>query len=311
MTIPDRYVGCDVSKRWLDVFDPAEGKVRRIENTPAQTARFAAAMAATRAFVVFEATGVYDFDLRTALHGAKVDNVRLNPTLARRYAQARGRKAKTDALDAMVLADLGATLKPDPDPEPCVHREELARLTLRRDQLVEARKAEIIRLKTARDSFVSASVQAHIGWLDEAIAAAEHEISQRVAGHQTLRAQARILASAPGVGPVTAQVLLALMAELGRARPKRLAALAGLAPFNHDSGQLKGKRCICGGRRRVRQALYIAAMGAVRSCPDLRTFADRILAAGKPKKVAIIAVARKLLMRLNAMIRDQAPYTAA
>lgn len=310
MTLSDRYVGCDVSKRWLDVFDPAEGKVRRIENTPAQTACFAAAMAATRAFVVFEATGVYDFDLRTALHGAKVDNARLNPTLARRYAQARGRKAKTDALDAMVLADLGATLKPDPDPEPCAHREALARLTLRRDQLVAMRKAETIRLKDARDRFVQDSLKTMIGQLDGLIKAVEIETGRLVKAQAPLKACAALLIGAPGVGPVTVNILLALMPELGRAKPKRLAALAGLAPFNHDSGQLKGKRCISGGRRRVRQALYIAAMNAVKSCPDLKAFANRILAAGKPKKVAIIAVARKLLMRLNAMIRDQAQYAA-
>ena len=114
MNLPDRYVGCDVSKLWLDIFDPAEGRVRRIENTPAETRRLASAMAATRAFLVFEATGAYDLDLRTALHAAGAASARINPTTARRYAQATGRKAKTDALDAQVLADLGARLRPDP-----------------------------------------------------------------------------------------------------------------------------------------------------------------------------------------------------
>lgn len=308
MSLPDRYVGCDVSKLWLDIFDPAEGKARRIENTPAQTARFAAAMAATRAFVVFEATGVYDLDLRAALHAAGAAGARINPTTARRYAQALGRKAKTDALDAVVLADLGARLRPEPDPAPCPHRQRLGQLGLRRDQLVAARKDEIIRLKTAREAFVVDSLKAHIAWLDDAVDAVDREVDALIDQQAGLKAQARLMASAPGVGPVTAQILLALMPELGAINPKRMAALAGLAPFNHDSGQLKGKRCISGGRRRVRSALFIAAMHAARRCPDLKAFAERIQSQGKPRKIALIAVARKLLIRLNAMLRDNKPY---
>lgn len=308
MTLPDRYVGCDVSKLWLDIFDPVEGKARRIENTPAETRRLAAAMAATRAFLVFEATGVYDLDLRTALHAAGVASARINPTTARRYAQALGRKAKTDALDAAVLADLGARLRPEPDPAPCPHRTRLGQLALRRDQLVAARKDEIIRLKDAREAFMVDSLKAHIVWLDDAVAAADREIATLINQQAELKAKARLMTSAPGVGPVAAQILLALMPELGAASPKRLAALAGLAPFNHDSGQLKGKRCISGGRRRVRSALFIAALHAARRCPDLKAFAQRIQAKGKPRKVALIAVARKLLTRLNAMLRNNQTY---
>lgn len=308
MTLPDRYVGCDVSKRWLDVFDPVEGRPRRIANTPAETARLAAGLAATKAFLVFEATGVYDRDLREALHTAGVANARINPTLARRYAQARGRKAKTDALDAVMLADLGARLRPEPDPAPCPHRERLARLSLRRDQLVAMRKAETIRLDAERDSFIKDCIKAQITRLGAAIASVESEMDRLVRASETLQKQASILASAPGVGPVAARVLLALMPELGRISPKRLAALAGLAPFNHDSGLLKGKRCISGGRRRVRCALFIAAMHAARRCPDLKAFAERVSKNANARKVALIAVARKLLVRLNAMLRDNAPY---
>lgn len=214
MTLHDRYVGCDVSKHWLDVFDPVEGKARRIENTPAQTRQLAASLAATRAFVVFEATGVYDLDLRTALHAAGVASARINPTMARRYAQALGRKAKTDALDAAVLADLGTRLRPEPDPAPCPYRARLAQLTLRRDQLVAARKDETIRLRAAREAWMIESLKAHIAWLDQAVADVDHKINALVAEHDVLQAQAQVLASAPGVGPVTAQVLLALMPEL-------------------------------------------------------------------------------------------------
>lgn len=308
MTLPDRYVGCDVSKLWLDIFDPVEGKARRIENTPAETRRLAAALAATRAFLVFEATGAYDLDLRTALHAAGVASARINPTTARRYAQALGRKAKTDALDAVVLADLGARLRPEPDPAPCQHRARLGQLALRRDQLVAARKDETIRLKDAREAFMVDSLKAHIAWLDDAVAAADREIATLINQQAELKAKARLMTSAPGVGPVAAQILLALMPELGASSPKRLAALAGLAPFNHDSGQLKGKRCISGGRRRVRSALFIAALHAARRCPDLKAFAQRIQDQGKPRKVALIAVARKLLTRLNAMLRNNQTY---
>lgn len=308
MTIIDRYVGCDVSKQWLDLFDPAEGQVRRIANTAAETTRLAQALAQAGAFLVFEATGSYDETLRASLHRAGVRHARLNPTQVRRYAQARGRKAKTDALDAVVLADLGARLRPAPDPAPCPQRQELARLATRRDQLVAMRAQEKNRLAEARDAFLRDDIAAMIGHLTAAIRRVEATIRARIDADAALRAEARLLASAPGIGPVAAQVLLALMPELGRTGPKRLAALAGLAPFNHDSGQLRGRRCIAGGRSRVRKALYMAALAAARSCPDLKAFADRITQTAKARKVALIATARKLLVRLNAMLRDQVEY---
>jgi len=310
MTLPHRYVGCDVSKHWLDVFDPAEGVPRRIANTPEATATLAAQLAASQAFLVFEATGTYDSALRKALHQAGVPSARLNPTLVRRYAQARGRKAKTDALDAAVLADLGERLHPQPDPVPCPHRARLAALATRRDQLVTMRAMEKNRIAEAADPFVRDDIEQAIACLSAAIARIDAEIKRHIQSHDTLRQQARLLASAPGIGPVAAQILLALMPELGHTNPKRLAALAGLAPFNHDSGQLKGKRCISGGRTRVRKALYMAALSAARTCPSLKAFADRITQSAKVRKVALIAVARKLLVRLNAMLRDGNVYQA-
>lgn len=310
MTLPHRYVGCDVSKHWLDIFDPAEGRPQRIANTPEATAALADRLAATQGFVVFEATGTYDSALRAALHQVGVPGARLNPTLVRRYAQARGRKAKTDALDAVVLADLGERLRPSPDPVPCPHRARLAVLATRRDQLVAMRATEKTRIAEACDPLVRQDMAATIAYLDGAISRLETEIRRHIQSHESLRRQARLLASAPGIGPVAAQILLALMPELGHTSPKRLAALAGLAPFNHDSGQLKGKRCISGGRARVRKALYMAALMAARTCPDLKAFADRITQSAKARKVALIAVARKLLIRLNAMLRDEAIYQA-
>lgn len=308
MSIPYLYVGCDVSKHWLDIFDPTEGRSRRIANTVQATAELADALSDRNAFVVFEATGAYDRVLRTALHRAKVANARLNPTMVRRYAQARGRKAKTDALDASVLADLGERLRPAPDPFPCPDRARLAALGTRRDQLVTMRAMEKTRLCEAHDSFVCEDLENAIASLSAAIARIDAEIEDHIQSHENLHAQARLLATAPGIGPVAAQVLLALMPELGQVSPKRLASLAGLAPFNHDSGQLKGKRCISGGRARVRRALYMAALVAARSCSDLKAFADRITQGAKARKIALVATARKLLVRLNAMLRDNAEY---
>lgn len=308
MMIPHRYVGCDVSKHWLDLFDPASGGLRRIANTAQEAARLADTLAGTRTFVVFEATGAYDRTLSAALHGAGVANARLNPTMVRRYAQACGRKAKTDALDAAVLADLGARLTPAPDPAPCPHRTRLAALSLRRDQLVAMRAAEKTRLGETQDPLIREDLNDAIARLGGAIARIETEIRRLIQDQKILRDKARLLSSAPGIGPVAAQVLLALMPELGHTNPKRLAALAGLAPFNHDSGQMKGKRCVSGGRARVRRALYMAALAATRSCPDLKAFADRITKTAKARKVALIATARKLLTRLNAMLRDGTVY---
>ena len=310
MTLPHRYVGCDVSKHWLDLFDPTEGRPRRIANTPEATQGLATQLSASQGFLVFEATGTYDSALRSALHHAGVPSARLNPTLVRRYAQARGRKAKTDALDAIVLADLGERLRPSPDPVPCPQRARLAVLATRRDQLVAMRAMEKNRIAEAADPFVRESLKAVIADLSRSIAHLEAEIQRHIQSHDSLRQQARLLASAPGIGPVAAHILLALMPELGHSNPKRLAALAGLAPFNHDSGQLKGKRCISGGRARVRRALYMAALIAARTCPDLKAFADRITQSAKARKVALIATARKLLLRLNAMLRDGNAYQA-
>lgn len=308
MTLPYRYIGCDISKLWLDLYDPQEGRVRRIANTRKATEDFARSLAGSPAFVVFEATGPYERALRAALHEAGVACARINPAQARRYAQALGRRAKTDALDARLLADLGLRLCPQPEARPCPHRERLAALSARRDQLVAMRVMETNRLEQAGERIIRLDIRRAIARLGAAIARLEAEISASIDRHDSLRRQARLLASAPGIGAVSTHVLLALMPELGRTRPKALAAMAGLAPFNHDSGRMKGQRAIAGGRRRVRQALYIAAMRAKTVCPQLKAFAERLENSAKPKKVIIIAVARKLLTRLNAMLRDQTSY---
>lgn len=307
MTIHPVYVGCDVSKTTLDIFDPACGKAQRIANNENAAARLAGDLAGRDVIVVMEATGPYDRTLRSALDAAKARYARVNPARARRFAQAAGLLAKTDAVDAKMLAALGSalTLEPDRPEEEC--RKALAALTARRDQLVQIRADEKKRRHEAAGE-AARSIDAHLAFLNAEVRRFNEEIDLLIQSAAALREDAERLTSAPGVGPVAAAVLLAQLPELGRLSPKEIAALAGLAPVNNDSGAFRGVRRIRGGRRRVRQALYMAALAAIRSCERFRDFHQRILDRSKAKKVAIIAVARKLLVILNAMLREKTEY---
>lgn len=308
MTLHHAYVGCDVSKHHLDFYDAATRKGWRIDNSDLAVTKAARSFAQGGRFVILEATGIYDQRLRHALDAAGVSFARVNPITARRFAQACGQRAKTDALDARLLAELGHKLQPGANPPVDADRERLAALVRRRDQLVTMRATEKGRLKDLADDAVADCIAQTVRFLSSQIDILERRIDAMVGNTDTLANDNRILASAPGVGPVTATTLLALMPELGKISPKRIAALAGLAPYNHDSGMLKGQRCIAGGRRRVRKALYMAAIAAIRTCKRLKAFYNRIADKAPAKKIAIIAVARKLLTCLNAMIRDRKTY---
>lgn len=303
MIIPPLYLGCDISKRFLDIYDPSADAVRRIDNSPDQTSLFAASLKGSSALVVMEATGPYDRTLRKALDKAAVSYVRVNPTRARRYAQAAGFLAKTDAVDARMLSALGQALRPeaaDPVDPAC---EALSTLQKRRDQLVGMRADERKRRHDAEGDML-ASIDEHLTWLKAKILEMDKRIMALINQTPALKDNAARLQSAPGVGVTTATVLLAQLPELGKLSPKKIASLAGIAPVNNDSGAMRGVRRIKGGRRRVRQALYMAALSAIRSCKRFADFYDRIVERSKAKKVAIIAVARKLLTILNAIIRD-------
>lgn len=308
MILPQRVIGIDIAKAHLDGHDAATGQTWRIPNQPAPIARLAASLTPGH-LVVFEATGAYDTGLRHALAHAGIPHARLNPSRARAFASAVGQAAKTDRLDAGVLALMGACLPLRREAPPDLARERLARLHRRRDALVEARAAEQARQAEAHEPEVVESLQAHVAWLTGAIADLERAIAAHLATEPGLREAARLVATAPGVGPVTAGILVALLPELGRISPKQIAALVGLAPLNRDSGAREGMRCIGAGRRRVRRALYMAAVSAART--RLKPFYARLIGAGKPPKVALIAVARKLLTILNAMMRTQTPFRSA
>jgi transposase len=310
MIIAPGFVGIDVSKNHLDVFDGAVGSAVRLANTAAAIAERAPDWARRDAFVLFEATGRYDLDLRHVLTAAGVRFARVNPARARDFARAAGFLAKTDAVDAEMLAAMAQCLQPPPAEAGSAARERLAALNKRRDQLVANRQQERTRQRECRDPFLLQSLAAHLAWLDAAIEAIQAQIAASIAAVPELEHDRRLLASVPGIGPVTAATLLALMPELGRRSPRQLAALAGLAPFNNDSGTRRGQRAIRGGRKRVRDALYIAAFVAARYAPRFKTFFKTLTGKGKPRKLAIIAVARKLLTVLNAILRDRQPFHA-
>jgi transposase len=312
MIIPLRCVGIDISKSMLDIFDDAIGKPERIANAPQPiTEQVARWRCADNVFVVFEATGVYDRALAEVLRQAGIRFARINPARARDFARAGGRLAKTDAIDARMLALFARAMGPVADPPPEPARNTLASFAKRRDQLVHMRAQEKNRRSEVRDPVMAEDITLHIDFLSRQIVAVEARIEALIKAEPEICEQARLLRSAPGIGPVACMQLIAQMPELGRVGPKQVAALAGLAPFNVDSGSYRGKRAIGGGRKRVRDAMYMGSLNAVRRDPILKSFYQKLRAAGKPAKLALIAVARKLLTILNAMLRDRKIYAVA
>ena len=308
MTLHPDVLGIDISKLHLDIHDASSGLTRRIANDAVATAELAAALAGRDCLVVFEATGRYDTALRHALGRCGIAHARINPEQARSFARATGRRAKTDAIDARMLADLGRRLGVREEPPLDPGRERLALLSRRRDQLVLMRKQERVRAKGETDETILADIATHIAWLDDAIDKAEQAIAELVRKDAHLARTNDLLRSAPGIGPVTAAVLIGQLPELGHLPAKAITALAGLAPYNNDSGAFKGQRSVRGGRARIRQALYMAAISIARGASPLATFHKRLITNGKAPKVAIIATARKLLTVLNSILRQQTPF---
>lgn len=301
------YVGIDISKQFLDLFDDSLGTAERCPNTPQAIAGLVARWHTRDLFVLFEATGAYDRNLRQALAAAGIRFSAVNPARARDFARATGRLAKTDSLDARMLAAMARALQPQPQAPHLPERETLARLNRRRDQLVDCRKRERTRREAETDTDLLVDLDLHIAFLDARIAAVEARI-RALLNTPALAAPLRLLRSIPGVGPVAAAVLLARMPELGTTTPKAAAALAGLAPFNVDSGTFRGKRSIRGGRNRVRQALYMAAVTASRCHPRFKNAYQALRAAGKPPKLALVAIARRIVVTANALLRDNVTF---
>jgi len=302
------YVGLDVSKQHLDLACEPARPPQRVPHTDEGIAGLVAQLQPLGpALIVLEATGGYETDVATALALAGLPVTLVNPRQVRDFARALGRLAKTDALDAQVLALFAARVRPEPRPLPDEAQQALAALVTRRRQLVEMLTAERLRLPLAKGP-IRRDVQAHIHWLEQRVKDTNTDLRAALKTSPLWQAATRLLQSVPGIGPTTAAVLIAELPELGRLTRRQLAALVGVAPLNHDSGQHRGIRTIWGGRAPVRRALYMATLVATRHNPVIRAFYRRLLTAGKPKLVALIASLRKLLTILNAMIKAQQPW---
>lgn len=304
--IAQDVIGVDIAKGWIDVFQLSTAKHERIVTTKPALQRFA--KAAKGALVVLEASGGYERPLTEALAKAGVGYARVNPRQARAFARATGKLAKTDRVDAEVLARMGRALELRPTPPVDPDRTRLSDLVARREALGSMIRAEKNRAGTTRDSWLSREVALMIKGLQDHLAAVERAIASLVAAAPQLSTAASRLRSVPGIGPALVAVILARLPELGQLDEKRIAALAGLAPQACDSGLHRGKRRIWGGRADVRRALYLAGFIASRFDPRLKAFRQRLQNAGKPPKLAITACARKLLTILNAMLRDGKDY---
>ena len=293
-------VGVDVSKGWLDFADGA--CVDRVANEArAVEARLSALAQGRNLLVVAEATGGYEFVLVKACRRLGVAVALVNPRQIRDFARASGRLAKTDALDARVIAAFGSALRPRPLAAEAGAGEALAPLVARRRQLIEMMTAEKNRLGQA-DAMIRDGISAHLNVMKSELAGIDARIALTIDGDDTLAARKAILVSVPGVDEITAAVLLAELPELGFIDNRKIAALVGVAPINRDSGLTRGQRHIGGGRATVRCALYMATLSAVRTEPSLKAFYARLKNAGKKPKVALIAAARKLIALLNTIV---------
>jgi transposase len=304
------YVGIDVAKAHLDVAVGSGGQEWRVANQEEGVQEVVKRLQAlSPALVVLEATGGLEVPLVAALAAAAIPTVVVNPRQVRDFAKATGRLAKTDRLDARVLARFAEAVRPPPRPLPDAQAQVLMALLTRRRQVVAMLTGEKNRLHTARPA-VSQDVQRHIAWLEESLSKLDTDLGTTLRQSPLWREKGNLLRSVPGVGPVLSLTLLAELPELGDLDRRQIAALAGVAPLNRDSGTLRGKRTIWGGRAKVRAALYMGALVATQHNPLIRAFYERLLAAGKPKKVALTACMHKLLTILNAMLKHRTPWLA-
>lgn len=309
MTTVPSFVGIDVAKDTLDVHTLPQQTTCRLAN---DDSGFHTLLEQFRqqppTRIVLEATGGYQNALVAALAAAQLPVVVVNPRQVRRFAEALGYRAKTDTIDARILAAFADKVRPDVRPLPDAQQQAVREMLERRRQLLHMRTAESNRHGTAQTKAVRRLIHKHLDWLDRQLKTVEAELDQAIQSCPLWRVHDDLLQSVPGVGPQVARTLLLELPELGQLRRNEVSALAGLAPLNRDSGRFRGPRHIGGGRSQVRTALYMASVSAARCNRALKAFYDRLVQAGKAKKVALIAVARKLLTILNSMIREQIPW---
>lgn len=303
------FVGIDVSKAHLDLaLQPADRTPWRVANQPDAIAALVGVLRPHQpTLIVLEATGGYETLLATTLALAGLPVAVVNPRQVRDFAKALGQLAKTDALDATVLALFAERVRPTPRPLPDAAHTALSALVTRRQQLLDMLTAERHRLLTAHPA-MQPSLREHVRWLEQRVKATDREIGATLVGCPCWLAREHLLRSAPGIGRQTALRLLVSLPELGRLSHGKIAKLVGIAPLNADSGRHRGARHIWGGRAHVRGTLYMATLVATRFNPVIRTYYRRLRAAGKAPKVALVAAMRKLLCILNAMVRHNCAW---
>lgn len=305
------YVGVDVSKKTLDVLVQSTGECYTVANSEEGIARLREQMVALRPkLIVMEATGGYERELAIALSVAGLAVAVVNPRQVRDFAKAMGKLAKTDRVDAGVIALFGERVRPEPRGVPEKEARELEALITRREQLKEMSTAEKNRLGVAPRSMKPA-IQEHVRWLELQLSDIEEELKRLIEASPIWRTKEELLTSAPGVGDVTARTLIAKLPELGHLNEKQISALVGVAPFARDSGQYRGQRRIWGGRADVRAVLYMATLSATRWNPVIRAHYEQLRARGKAFKVAMVACMRKLLTILNTMVRKNELWAAS
>ena len=303
------FIGIDVSKDRLDIHVRPSGDAFGVmHDAEGITALVERLRDLEPELIVLEATGGLQTRVAATLAAAGLPTAVVNPRQVRDFARAIGRLAKTDALDAEAIAHFAEAVKPEPRPLSDEAGQALHALVARRRQLVDMRTAEKNRRQQVKEGQLRKGLDEHLEWLAQAIAEIDQDIDDHIKRSPIWRAKEDLLISVPGIGNTTARTLIADLPELGTLSRRRIAALVGLAPFNRDSGRMRGKRSIAGGRSSVRCLLYMATMTAVRCNPAIRATYQRLVAAGKPKMTAIVACMRKLLVILNAIMRDHAVW---
>jgi len=308
---PFTVVGIDVSKDRLDVHVLPAGEAWSVSRDSAGLGELCQRLGGTARLVALEATGGYETIVAATLSSEGLPVVVVNPAQVRNFANALGQRAKTDPIDAWVIARFAEATRPEIRALPDRASRLLADLVARRRQIIEMIVAERQRLHRTEPARVRKSIERLLKALDKELASVDHDIDASVRSSPVWREKQDLMKSVPSVGPVIARTILAELPELGTLNHKKIAALVGLAPFTHQSGAWKGKASIAGGRSAVRTALFMGAQAAKRWNPALKAFYDRLIANGKPKMVATIAVAHKLLTILNAILRDKTPWQNA
>ena len=306
------FIGLDVAKAQLDVHVRPTGETFVLPHDEVGlTTLVDRVRTLAPTLIALEATGGYEATVAAILASAGLPVAVVNPRQIRDFARATGLLAKTDLLDARVIAHFAEAVRPAVRALPSEHAHRLGELVARRRQLVDMLGAEANRRRLIRDRALQRRLDAHIAWLERALRDLETDLHDTIRSSPAWRESENLLTSVPGVGPITALTLIAELPELGRLDRRRIAALVGLAPFNRDSGTLRGRRMIRGGRGTVRRVLYMATLTAIRHNARIRTFYQRLRTTGHPGKVALTAAMRKLLTMLNAILRDHRPWLHA